>query len=770
MLEIEQLRRDFNITDDDVQRREALDQFLHSFASLLVDEFYTLYLKNDPELKRYLKQTDGSLLLKKLKEFIIFLFSAPLDARYIERIEMVGMVHFSIKLPPARVSYAFLSMRELISKMAEVNLEVKNSRTLIMKFFAMAEFVIKHSYYGHEKRHMQSEESGHRVMGVFEELYGALHLHHGNYLKVAQTFDGTMTLEKLRSCVSGDSERCSMGRMLGQIDAKRDLLQQFGIDLDGINTLHRQWHDAFNKFCETDDRGIQATTMNTMKQISEDLERLIDKPLEKYGNESLMVLSSGIKAMRSMMELFYFKSVAGTETRLEALLQQLKERFVVYFSWGIEQFEMDLEALDSEVFDLYRNISVGDKALYIGIRFKEQMEHSYLSEMLILLLEAMEMNFSIAERERSLMAFADRAETANRSKDIFLANMSHELRTPLNAITGFSQILLMRPDTPESVKNYVEKINIAGTNLLDLVNTILDFAKLESGKMQFNPQLSSLKSIVDQVHTLVSTQAQKKSIRITVPTIQSLNLLLDPNLIKQVLVNLMSNAIKFTPEGGEVTLALRYSENEKAYVFSVCDSGVGISEADQAKLFKPFSQVENVYQKEQKGTGLGLMISKKIVEELHKGRIWVESTLGEGSCFYVKLPIPALESHTYQVQEAEGTRQLLLVEDSAPHQQMIIDHLKHLYNFTVTDTVNRAKELLVSNRYDFIVLDFFLIDGISSEVLQFMEEEHIDVPSIVISAEDDINIAKSLSGFSNLQSILSKDDINHICSILKNVK
>lgn len=172
---------------------------------------------------------------------------------------------------------------------------------------------------------------------------------------------------------------------------------------------------------------------------------------------------------------------------------------------------------------------------------------------------------------------------------------------------------MIKKDTPQSVKKYVEKINIAGNNLLDLVNTILDFAKLESGKMQFNPSLSNISDILKEVYTLVSSLADKKNITLKMPNIISLNLYMDRILFKQVLINLMTNAIKFTAESGNVALSIEYDAVKHEYKFEVKDNGVGLSSESISKLFQPFSQVENSYQKEHKGTGLGLMISKKII-------------------------------------------------------------------------------------------------------------------------------------------------------------
>ena len=761
---------DFDITQEDIDSRKGLNEYINSLSSVLVDEFYTLYLKPNPKLSGYLEKTDGSLLLKKLKEFIVFIFTAPLDQVYLERIENIGFVHFSIQLPPARVSYAFWALHQILTKMSEVNSIVKGSLGVISKFLYMIEYVMNDSYYQQEKKRYGENDSKHQMLGTFDELYSALYLHKKNFEKVQRHFESAVGNEILLEEISLDHTRCMMGRILYTLEDKRDFLRHFKIDIDAINILHVGWHQAFSKYVKAEDIIISKQELDKLKNITRDMEALIDGPLHEYANESFLSLNSGIKAIRAMSELFYLKPTNAEDDGISALSEAIQKNFVSNFAWAIEVMVMEKEAILSKSYDLCHILKYSKQNLYVGIKMREGVNTSHLTEMLTLLLEVLQMNFSIQERERDLMAFADKAESANRSKDMFLANMSHELRTPLNAITGFSQILMMRPDTSDKVKTYVEKINIAGNNLLNLVNTILDFAKLEAGKMTFNPRLCSISEILNEVETLIDPLAKKKEISVTYPHVKSLNLLLDPDLFKQVLINLLSNAVKFTPTGGVVSFSMAYNKDKREYLFSICDNGVGISKENQEFLFKAFSQIENVYQKQQQGTGLGLMISKKIVEELHNGRIWLESEEGVGSSFYISLPIPSTESHTYMVSETTSEHSLLLVEDSEDYQRVIIDHLKDIYTITVTDTVNRAKELLVGNSYDFIILDYFLIDGISSEVLQFMEDENIEITCIVVSAEDDVHIAESLKGFSNLQSILSKNDIEHICSLLKEKK
>jgi len=320
------------------------------------------------------------------------------------------------------------------------------------------------------------------------------------------------------------------------------------------------------------------------------------------------------------------------------IIESIKKILQDVLPWAIENIVTDIKYLDSTKFDIIKNVRYKQYSFYFGIKLRYTTNKLYIEEILMLLLEALELNFVIKEREQSLIEFADKAESANNAKDTFLACISHELRTPLTAINGFSQILMMSQDTPVGLKDYMEKINKAGNSLLNLVNTILNFAKLEAGKMNFNQTMSRIILIIKEVESLTMPMAYQKSISLNISIDENFYLMIDPELFKQVLLNLISNAIKFTPEGGQIDLTACYDEKNKEYLFSVCDTGIGISKEDQTKLFHSFIQIENIYQKSVSGSGLGLMICKKIIEELHHGRIWVESEPENGSCFYFTIP------------------------------------------------------------------------------------------------------------------------------------
>ena len=230
-------------------------------------------------------------------------------------------------------------------------------------------------------------------------------------------------------------------------------------------------------------------------------------------------------------------------------------------------------------------------------------------------------------------------ETASRHKSEFLANMSHELRTPLNAIIGFSEVLSERMfgEINDKQAEYLGDILESGRHLLSLINDILDLSKIEAGRMELEPTDFDLAGAIENTLVLVRERAHRRGIALTRAIDGRLGMIhADERKVKQVLLNLLSNALKFTPEGGRIAIAAEVRDG--AIEISVTDTGVGIAPEDQAAVFEEFRQVGAASRKVE-GTGLGLAISRKFIE-LHGGRIGVKSVVGTGSTFAFTLPLP----------------------------------------------------------------------------------------------------------------------------------
>ena len=231
-----------------------------------------------------------------------------------------------------------------------------------------------------------------------------------------------------------------------------------------------------------------------------------------------------------------------------------------------------------------------------------------------------------------------RAEQASQSKSEFLANMSHELRTPLNAINGFSDIMkkeLFGPLGDPRYSEYVNDILFSGQHLLSLINDILDMSKIEAGKMTLNTESLQMNDMISQVIRIVRGRAEDNRLKLVYEEVDVPEIEADPRAVKQILLNLATNAIKFTPEGGMVRVVVE--PKSAGLIIRVSDTGIGISQEDIKRLAQPFEQIDSQHSRQHEGTGLGLALSKSLVE-LHGGNFTIESVVGQGTTVIFTLP------------------------------------------------------------------------------------------------------------------------------------
>jgi two-component system cell cycle sensor histidine kinase PleC len=237
-----------------------------------------------------------------------------------------------------------------------------------------------------------------------------------------------------------------------------------------------------------------------------------------------------------------------------------------------------------------------------------------------------------------------RAEAANQAKSSFLANMSHELRTPLNAIIGFSEIMeseMFGPIGGDKYRAYCKDIHQSGQYLLDVINDILDMSKIEAGRIRLEIEQIRLGRFLNDTMRVVSARADDKQIEFTADIERGIRVRADQRLLKQIVLNLLSNAVKFTPEGGQVTVHARSSENFVR--IAIVDSGIGIPRDALVKLGRPFEQVESQLTKSHQGSGLGLAIARSLTE-LHGGTLRIRSTPGRGTLVLLRLPADRQEA------------------------------------------------------------------------------------------------------------------------------
>jgi two-component system sensor histidine kinase/response regulator len=249
-----------------------------------------------------------------------------------------------------------------------------------------------------------------------------------------------------------------------------------------------------------------------------------------------------------------------------------------------------------------------------------------------------ELERKVEERTRELTFALEEVQKINKRKSDFISSVSHELRTPLTSIKGYAAILIAEKlgHLPPAVKERLEKINSHSDELVHMVNDLLDIARIEAGKTTMNIEPQDLKSMIDSICDLILIQCKNKNIELATDIKKDIPYVLaDRTQIKRVFINLLGNAVKFTPENGKITI--RVNTKDSMVQIEISDTGVGIPVDALSKIFEEFYRVDNSINQQVKGTGLGLSLVKHIIEA-HNGKIWVESKVGVGSTFIFTLP------------------------------------------------------------------------------------------------------------------------------------
>ena len=361
----------------------------------------------------------------------------------------------------------------------------------------------------------------------------------------------------------------------------------------------------------------------------------------------------------------------------------------------------------------------------------------------------MYLHFRMYNKQQEILEEARiEAQSANKAKSAFLANMSHEIRTPINVMLGMNEMIL-RESESEEIRQYAKSIERSGSYLISLINNILDISRIESGKMEIEEGKYELRQLLDEVMLIAEKQAEQKSLK--------MNLIFDKTLpayligdvihIKQILLNLINNAVKYTKEG-QIDIKVSKNEEETKLIFEVKDTGIGIKEENLPVLFDAFMRVDSKKNKKIKGTGLGLAIAKQLVEQMG-GMIWVESVYGKGSSFFVQLPMKKVSDGKISNVEWKETDErkrrsfvapqakILIVDDNPENLMVTRSLLKRTAVFV--DTAASGEECVHKvrqNVYDLILLDYMMpqMDGIDT-IRELKKDVQFHIPVIALTAD-----------------------------------
>ncbi len=352
------------------------------------------------------------------------------------------------------------------------------------------------------------------------------------------------------------------------------------------------------------------------------------------------------------------------------------------------------------------------------------------------------------------------AETANRAKSTFLSNMSHDIRTPMNAIIGFTTLAISNLDDQERVKDYLTKTLASSNHLLSLINDVLDMSRIESGKLHLEEVEVNLSDVLHDLKTIVSGQVHAKQLELYMDAmdVTDEDVFCDKTRLNQILLNLLSNAIKFTPAGGTVSVRVRQLAGQARgcgqYEFRIKDNGIGMSPEFAKRIFEPFERERTSTVSRIQGTGLGMAITKNIVDMMG-GTIEVQTAQGKGSEFIVRLPLRVQAEHrpVEKITELEGLKALVVDDDfntcDSVTKMLVKVGMRAEWTLSGKEAVLRARQSIeMSDVYHAYLIDWRLPDMNGIEVTRQIRSLHDDTPIIILTAYDwsDIEVEAKAAG------------------------
>ena len=352
------------------------------------------------------------------------------------------------------------------------------------------------------------------------------------------------------------------------------------------------------------------------------------------------------------------------------------------------------------------------------------------------------------------------AETANRAKSTFLSNMSHDIRTPMNAIIGFTTLALSNIDDTDRVKDYLGKTLASSNHLLSLINDVLDMSRIESGKIHLEEVEVNLSDVLHDLKTIVSGQIYAKQLELYMDAmdVTDEDVYCDKTRLNQILLNLLSNAIKFTPAGGTVSVRVRQLAGKVRgcgqYEFRIKDNGIGMSPEFAKKIFEPFERERTSTVSRIQGTGLGMAITKNIVDMMG-GTIEVQTAQGKGSEFIICLPMRTQDEHrpVEKITELEGLKALVVDDDfntcDSVTKMLVKVGMRAEWTLSGKEAVLRARQSIeMSDVYHAYIIDWRLPDMNGIEVTRQIRSLHDDTPIIILTAYDwsDIEVEAKAAG------------------------
>lgn len=518
----------------------------------------------------------------------------------------------------------------------------------------------------------------------------------------------------------------------------------------------------------TDEDGKPLTVVGMAEDVTEEISRKAEQKLKELQirqYEQLFIVSSAhiytgilqieldtMKAIRLMIKdgEIVVKEIENWKEYLEHQLSFVNPDDVETVRAFLDRKTFKGMAVNEKKVCSYKSITKNEAGKY-----KSFSTNAYLTEIdgrpygVVVTVD----NTNAVERELKQKELIEdalaRAEIANKAKTTFLSNMSHDIRTPMNAIIGFTTLATTHIDNREQVQDYLGKIMSASNHLLSLINDILDMSRIESGRMQLEEGECSLSDIMHELRNILQPDMKSKRLNFYIDTVDVFdeNVICDRLRLNQILLNLLGNAVKFTEPGGSISVRIRQKPAKKKgyakYEFYVKDTGIGMSEEFLAHMFEPFERERTSTVSGIQGTGLGMPITKNIVEMMG-GTIKVKSKMGEGTEFFVTIPMKKLLSEEVEikVKELEGVHALVVDDDfntcDSVSNMLIQIGMRAEWTMSGREAILRTRQAVSRNdEYRVYVIDWLVPDMNGIEITrQIRKEVGEDAPIIILTAYD----------------------------------
>ncbi|MCX8083705.1 MAG: ATP-binding protein [Calditerrivibrio sp.] len=616
----------FDISETDKDYANLLHKLSIKYGKKISTQFYDFLMRNG-YTKNFLRGESEILRLSKTQmQYQRNLFSLDFYD-LIPYIYNVGLIHYRIRLDNTYVVAAHSLLKNLYTEIIfeEKYSNVKEILKVLEKYLGLSLAIMLHSYYERSDLCLFSVNEFKSIVDIINNIKRSHITNYDNIRGMIEKDDLSQDIVE----VIKDPKKCYVSEIL---ERHRHALDRITVDMvEEISAYHSTYHVAVS------DLLINYLNKNIVKEDTLQRINFLTKEFLSYLDSIVDMMISHEKNTIILEIMLIIEKIININFKRDFPEIIIEFQNIIKENSNLIN-ELILSDHEETGFDISMKFFVNNRYYYLNanlcVKNKKFLQESVLKIYINLFQEL----FNIHIQEIKYLEMAQQLLESEKIKNIFLASVTHEIRTPLNAILGFAQLLKKMRNVDETTVKYAEKIIEAGGKLLDYVNKIIDFSKLQTNKLALNKKDNKVLTIVNRVISILSSLLSEKKIKLEIDIDPNLTVYADEKLLEDVVFNILGNAIKFVGHEGHIVIRGYEDTAMREMVISIADDGIGFDPKNKDKIFEPFFQEARGDNPIVKGSGLGLSIVKSIIEN-HGGRVWAESELGKGATFYFTIPL-----------------------------------------------------------------------------------------------------------------------------------